>query len=266
MTPDERVVLLKEMLPNLTEWIYQCLASDHAVSCSNGLENDITRKTALIDVMARLRFNDAKVQRVRNHCGLKGSDIIGSAYWAFTNRLRKAQGQDLLVSTQVLHSVDVNDEETVEAATKVVNELNETRDNKYEPLKFDVNRALKAIEIERYMWTRGIITHTTDPEFSMAELRRNLNRWERFPHQTIDELFGRDNAPSRSNYPNTLFSDGKFGDGTEMVSMTGPDGEQRWVRSSRLESVLPAFEGMNRMEIEEAIRAKIEAAKKEQTD
>jgi hypothetical protein len=58
-----------------------------------------------------------------------------------------------------------------------------------------------------------------------------------------------------------LFSDGRFGDGTRLVTMVLPDGTVEQRRTSVIEPLVESFVGMSPVEIGLAIQAKVEAAK-----
>jgi hypothetical protein len=258
MTPDERVAALKELLPGLKDVVYEALIAEHplgTLECSYQL--DLVEP--LRDLMVRLRFNDAKKLRVANYCGARGAVFLGNVYHSFKQVMYKKERADLTVALEVLAGVDQGDEEEMKAAAEVINELNDKDDNG-PVLAFNLQRALLAIQAEKLLKRTGNINQRTPINTAINQVWSLVKRAERRPERTMEELLGI--APPRSSQPNMLFSDGRFGDGTRLETVTLADGTTEQRRTSLVEPLVPEFIGMNRVQIEKAIRAKIEESKK----
>jgi len=258
MTPDERVAALKELLPGLKAVVYEALIAEHPLGTLDA-SYQVDLVEPLRDLMVRLRFDDAKKLRVSNYCGARGASFLGSVYYSFKQVMNRKEQADLTVALNVLAGVDQGDEEEVEAAAEVINDLNDKDDNG-PVLAFNLQRALLAIQAEKLLKRIGSINQRTPMDRAINEVWSLVKRAERHQQRTMEELVGI--APPRSRFPNTLFSDGRFGDGTRLETVTLADGTTEQRRTSLVEPLVLEFVGMNRMQIGEAIRAKIEERKK----
>lgn len=258
MTPEERVESLREMLPGLRDYLYEYLAADGASVCRDG---DISYQRDIIDplvaVMKRLHFTEAKSQRVANYCGEYGRKAVVNAFYGYRSRLRRSEADDIGVAGVVLANVDTSNAGKVDAAANVINQLNEGR-NEYAHLKFDAHRAMLALAAERRLRQLGRITNWTSFDQANALIRSVVLRCERRPDRSMDEVLGV--AAPRWQNPNMVFGDGRFGDGTRLMTVTQPDGSTEMVRTSLVEPLIPEFRGMSRPEIEQAIQEKLAAA------
>lgn len=264
MTPTERITALKELLPGLRSIVYEILAADTNI-VTDGIDWKIDFTEPLVDVMGRLRFNDVKIQRVTNHCGAAGGVKLKSAYWVFKQRLNKEEVTDFAVAAEVVNGLQPSTPEETKGAIEVVNELVESRETGFEHVKFDLVKVQRMMAVERRLKHRGNIKMTTPMREAVQMVRQWVNRWEkmelRSPNITIEEVFGE--VKPRADFPNMLFGDNRFGDGTRWHQVTNTAGEQVWQRSSLIEPLVPEFEGQDPEMIKaELIRRVKERAKK----
>lgn len=253
MTAEDRVAALRDLLPGLQDFHYEALAADHP---SRSLEchwlNDL--RQPIVDVMVRLRFNDAKLLRVKHYCGVDGATLLDQCYKRFRDHMGREEVRDFTVALEVAQQAGDS-----EAAADVINELN-AEQGRSPAMQFDLHTVQTMKAAEAALKRHGMITAST-PMKRAITLVRNLTKRALVDtkHRTMDELLGR--GQPRSKQPNMLFSDGFFGDGTRLVEVTLPDGSKQLKRTSAIEPLVESFVGMNPMEIQAAIQAKVEAAK-----
>lgn len=260
MNPTERITSLKELLPGLRPVVYEILAADTNV-ITNGIDWKIEFVEPLVELMGRLRFNDVKIQRVTNHCGSAGGVKLKNAYWVFKQKLNKEELTDYAVAAEVVNGLQPSSAEESRGAIEVVNELVESRETGFEHVKFDLVKVQRMLAVERRLKQRGSIKMTTPMREAVNMVRRWVTRWEklevRSPNITIDEVFGE--SKPREQFPNMLFGDNRFGDGTRLLLEKDAAGNNVWRRTSLVEPLVPEFEGMD----PERIKAEIQRRVKE---
>ena len=257
MTPEERIATLRDLLPGLQDFHYESLAAEHA---STNLEchwlNDL--RLPIVDVMMRLRFNDAKVLRVKHYCGAAGAGLLDNCYSRFRNRLAGEEDRDFTVALEV--AAQVNDSD---AAADVINELN-AEQGRQPAVDFDLRSVQAMLAAQSTLKRHGVIKASTPMREAISKVRWLTKKALADTGQrTMEELLGV--ARPRSENPDVLFADGYFGDGTKLVTVTLPDGTVEQRRTSLIEPLVESFVGMSPVEIGQAIQAKVEAAKAKKT-
>ena len=257
MTPDERIATLRDLLPGLQDFHYEALAAEHA---STNLEchwlNDL--RLPIVDVMMRLRFNDAKVLRVKHYCGAAGAELLDACYYRFRKCLAGEEVRDFTVALEVAAAVGGS-----EAAAEVINELN-AEQGRQPAVDFDLRSVQAMLAAESTLKRHGVIKPSTPIREAIGKVRWLTKKALADTGQrTMEELLGV--ARPRSESPDVLFSDGRFGDGTRLVTMVLPDGTVEQRRTSVIEPLVESFVGMSPVEIGLAIQAKVEAAKAKRT-
>ena len=257
MTPEERTATLRDLLPGLQDFHYESLAAEHA---STNLEchwlNDL--RLPIVDVMMRLRFNDAKVLRVKHYCGAAGAGLLDNCYSRFRNRLAGEEDRDFTVALEV--AAQVNDSD---AAADVINELN-AEQGRQPAVDFDLRSVQAMLAAQSTLKRHGVIKASTPMREAISKVRWLTKKALADTGQrTMEELLGV--ARPRTEHPDVLFADGCFGDGTRLVTVTLPDGTVEQRRTSLIEPLVESFVGMSPVEIGQAIQAKVEAAKAKKT-
>ena len=107
MTSEERIATLRDLLPGLQDFHYEALAAEHASSTQGGPGGK--QQLPIVDVMMRLRFNDAKVLRIKHYCGAAGSELLDACYCRFRNRLAGEEARDFTVAPEVAAHADDSD-------------------------------------------------------------------------------------------------------------------------------------------------------------
>ena len=257
MTPEERTATLRDLLPGLQDFHYESLAAEHATT---NLEchwlNDL--RLPIVDVMMRLRFNDAKVLRVKHYCGAAGAGLLDNCYSRFRNRLAGEEDRDFTVALEV--AAQVNDSD---AAADVINELN-AEQGRQPAVDFDLRSVQAMLAAQSTLKRHGVIKASTPMREAISKVRWLTKKALADTGQrTMEELLGV--ARPRTEHPDVLFADGCFGDGTRLVTVTLPDGTVEQRRTSLIEPLVESFVGMSPVEIGQAIQAKVEAAKAKKT-
>ena len=257
MTPEERTATLRDLLPGLQDFHYEALAAEHA---STNLEchwlNDLW--LPIVDVMVRLRFNDAKVLRIKHYCGAAGAELLDACYHRFRNRLAGEEVRDFTVALEV--AAQVNDSD---AAADVINELN-AEQGRQPAVDFDLRSVQAMLAAQSTLKRHGVIKASTPMREAISKVRWLTKKALADTGQrTMEELLGV--ARPRTEHPDVLFADGCFGDGTRLVMVTLPDGTVEQRRTSLIEPLVESFVGMSPVEIGQAIQAKVEAAKAKKT-
>jgi hypothetical protein len=257
MTLEDRIATLRDLLPGLQDFHYEALAAEHA---SQNLEchwlNDL--RLPIVDVMMRLRFNDAKVLRVKAYCGANGATLLDQCYGRFRTRLAGEEVHDFTVALEVAAQAKNN-----EVAAEVINELN-AEQGRAPAFDFDLRSVQAMMAAQSALKHHGFITPSTPLRDAIGKVRwltRKALADTRM--RTMEELLGV--ARPRSEQPNMLFADGYFGDGTRLVTVTLEDGTTVQRRTSLIEPLVESFVGKNPMEIESAIRERVEAARAKAT-
>ena len=107
MTPEERTATLRDLLPGLQDFHYEALAAEHASSTQGGPGGK--QQLPIVDVMMRLRFNDAKVLRIKHYCGAAGAELLDACYCRFRDRLAGEEARDFTVAPEVAAHADDSD-------------------------------------------------------------------------------------------------------------------------------------------------------------
>jgi len=260
MTPADRIAELKDMLPGVPDFVLHCLASDVEVSLTTDTwKQDFVKP--LLDVMKRLRFTEQKLARLMTYCGQWGAAKANSVFcYQFKQQRDQLEQAEFTVLQAALQQVeDKTDPDQVEAAMEAANEMNRVDDQ--DPYwTFDLDTVMLYQHCERVLKRTGSISQRDSLDVMVRRVRHLTKRCQK-RGKSPEEVMGL--TPPRSQFPDVLFRDGFFGDGTRLESYTDKDGVQRFRRTSKVEPLVGDFVGMNPMDIQLLIRKRLDQRKQQ---
>lgn len=248
MTPDERFEELQILMPGTPEGVLRYLSAEHAISpWESAFEERNEYIEPVRDFFRKFRIDKKKLQRILNVCGEAGARWLNNRHFYWNQEMARLQGEELAVVADATRqlSKELEGDQLADAVNEVVSEATIDDDDPWQ--NFDAAGALRAMHCDDVLKRHGKYNGRSlrDCNLLLRSLIRKVETDAR--KRSPEELLGL--TPPRSQFPNVVFADRRFGDGSEYVQELDSNGKVvRQYKKSGVNPVVPEFKGMSRQQ------------------
>ena len=258
MKPTDRLEDLQILMPGTPDVILHYLAADQAIEpWENSHEERELFVAPVADFFHRFKIDKTKLQRIVNHCGESGAIWLRNRFFYWNRERVTREAGEYGLAAQAARYIGANHEALAETLNSVV-----SQGGQIEPLvEFDTGRAVRVLKCDDVLRYAGRYNGKSI-EACHKMLRELVRKLETDTRQrSPQEILGL--VPPRKNYPNCVFSDGKFGDGQRLIIERDESGRViRQFKESKYPPLVPGLQGLSR---DESIR-KINAVTRERKE
>ena len=244
---DDRIENLKILMPSVPEEIILYLATDNSLKPWKGsAERTAVFHNPMMDFFRKFRIDRKKLQRILHYCATPGADDVKSSFWRWEQESGLAEANDMGSVAAVGRSAAMQDDGggTLDDVTQAANDVITAKGTREAYLKLDpvrlqlIMRCDSALRLSgKY---RGLKMERAHKLLRGLVRKCELDSKRRPPEYWVIPSY-------RANYsdPNTVYADGKFGDGSEYYKVLDDNGrviEQG--RKRKVDPLVPEFLGL----------------------
>lgn len=216
MTPKERFDELQILMPGTPDYILSFLAADNGIIPWESRHEETCRyKEPVQDHFLKFRIDSKiKLQTILNACGEKGASWLRNRYFYWNQERVNDEAGEFAVAAEVTRQLEgkLEGEELADAVNAVVAK----GDSEVDPWQsFDAFRAALVMECDDLL--RSLDRYKGKSMRDSNRLLRALVRKVEIDtrKRSPEEILGL--YPPRTNHPNVVFADGRFGDGARFI-------------------------------------------------
>ena len=252
MTPKERFEELQILMPGTPDRILSFLAAENGITPWETQHEETCRyKEPVQDFFLKFRIDSKeKLQRILNCCGEKGAAWLRNRYWFWNQERLRHEATEFGVAAEATRQFQ--GELQGEALANAVNEAVAANGSDEDPWQnFDAHRALRVMHCDDVLKSHG--KYNGKSMIDCYKLLRALVRKVEIDtrNRSPEELLGL--TRPRHLQPNTVFADGRYGDGARMLRRA--DGS--FYKERQYEPMIPEFEGMPKHEMMKVIQKRL---------